>query len=215
MAKTAATPDATDPAMRADARRNRDRVLGAARTVFSEHGTDASLRDVARRAGVGIGTLYRHFPTREALLEALVGHGFDGLSAAAEELLTAESPGDALISWLRDLAAGTTTYHGLPASVMAAVHDEESWLHESCAAMRAGGARLLTRAQEAGAVRSDVTMEELLALVAGISWVSERIPAQADLADRLLSLTMEGVQRQGGRGEAHPVVTPGDRDTRP
>ncbi|MER5426751.1 TetR/AcrR family transcriptional regulator [Streptosporangium roseum] len=195
MAKAAATPATTDPAMRADARRNRERVLTAARTVFSEQGTDASLRDVARRAEVGIGTLYRHFPTREALLEALVGHGFDRLNSTARELLTAASPADALVSWLRDFAAGTTTYHGLPASVMAAVQDEGSRLHASCAAMRTAGARLLARAQEAGSVRPDVTVEELLTLAAAIAWASEQSRGRTDLTDRLLSLTVQGIQR--------------------
>ncbi|GAA3068615.1 TetR/AcrR family transcriptional regulator [Streptosporangium carneum] len=196
MVKATETPTSAEPAMRADARRNRDRVLAAARTVFSEQGTDASLRDVARRAGVGIGTLYRHFPTREALLEALIGHGFDRLCAAADELLTAPSPGDALTTWLHDFAVGSATYRGLPASVMSGVQDEGSELHRSCVSMRAAAARLLTRAQEAGAVRSDLVIEELLTLGAAIAWANEQIPGRANLTDRLLSLTMQGIQHR-------------------
>src|SRR5688572_25840113 len=84
----------TPPEPRADARRNRDLLLAEARKAFAEHGTDASLRDIARRAGVGIGTLYRHYPTRDALLEAVLRDGFDALRQAADELSTAPAPGD-------------------------------------------------------------------------------------------------------------------------
>ncbi|MCG5217061.1 TetR/AcrR family transcriptional regulator [Streptosporangium sp. KLBMP 9127] len=178
---------------RADARRNRDLLLATAREAFAEQGIEASLRDVARRAGVGIGTLYRHFPTREALLEALLRDGFDRLRGTAEELLTSASPGEALQVWMRELARRSTTYRGLPESVMAALHDEESELHVSCEAMRAAGGRLLARAQEAGAVRADLTTVELLSLTAGIAWVSEQSPDGPGVADRLLSLVTTGL----------------------
>ncbi|MEV8637755.1 helix-turn-helix domain-containing protein [Streptosporangium sp. NPDC051023] len=191
--KATDAPTVSEPAMRADARRNHDRVLTAARTVFSEQGTEASLRDVARRAGVGIGTLYRHFPTREALLEALIGHGFDKLGASARELLTADSPADALITWLHDFAVGSAIYRGLPASVMTGIRDEESELHRSCVAMRAAAGRLLARAQEAGAVRPDLAIEELLTLGTAIAWANEQVPGRAGLTDRLLSLTTQGI----------------------
>src|SRR6266702_3437058 len=88
--------------MRADAQRNNARLLTAAATVFTEHGADdASLEEIARRAGVGIGTLYRHFPTRQALLEAVYRDQVEALRARAEELREAESPGDAFAEWLR------------------------------------------------------------------------------------------------------------------
>ncbi|WP_436758563.1 TetR/AcrR family transcriptional regulator [Streptosporangium sp. V21-05] len=189
--------------MRADARRNYEQLLAVAREAFAEHGTEASLRDVARRAGVGIGTLYRHFPTREALLEALMSSGFDALRVRAEGLLAAPSPHDALLTWLRELAAGSTTYRGLPESVMAALREEGSELHASCHAMRAAGGRLLARAQESGAVRADLTAAELLALVAGIAWVSEQSAGQAGLIDRLLSVTATGFA-----ADRPPVTTP-------
>lgn len=176
---------------RVDARRNYDQLLTVARQAFAEQGTDASLRDIARRAGVGIGTLYRHFPTREALLEALLSNAFDELRTRAEHLATAEPPRAALLTWLGEVATGSTTYRGLPASVLAALHDETSPLHESCAAMRAAGAELLRQAQHAGEVREDVTMDELLALAAGIAWAGEQAPGQG-LTERLLSLASNG-----------------------
>ncbi|MEQ4206287.1 helix-turn-helix domain-containing protein [Actinopolymorpha sp. B9G3] len=186
-------------AMRADARRNYERLLAVARDVFAEHGTDASLRDVARRAGVGIGTLYRRFPTRESLLEAIVRDGFDNLRTSAQELLGAQLPRDALLTWLRQLAAGSATFRGLPESVMAALHDEDSELHASCQAMRTAGAQLLDRAQRSGAVRADVTADELLALAAGVAWVSKQSPGGAALVDRLLTLANDGLATERGR----------------
>lgn len=178
--------------LRADARRNYDLLVSVARAAFAEHGVDASLRDIARQAGVGIGTLYRHFPTREALVEALLSERFDDLRARADSLLTSASPGTALFDWLRQLAVGSTTYRGLPESVLGALRDDESRLHASCAAMRAAGGRLLDRAQQAGDVRADVVMNELLSLAAGIAWASEQSPGQTDLVDRLLSMAMHG-----------------------
>ncbi|GIG65605.1 TetR/AcrR family transcriptional regulator [Phytomonospora endophytica] len=177
---------------RADARRNAQVLLDAAREAFAEHGTDASLRDVARRAGVGIGTLYRHFPAREALLEALLRDDFDRLTAHAAEL-AGTPPLPALMAWLRELAVGQRTIRGLPESVLVALRDEESQLHASCKSMRDAGGRLLASAQEAGAVRADLTANELLALVAGLVWASEYAPDSSARLDRLLMVAMEGV----------------------
>ncbi len=180
---------------RADARRNYDLLLTAAEAAFREHGTDASLRDIARRAGVGIGTLYRHFPTREALLEALLRSRFDWLRVVADELLAEDDvPRIALMAWLRHLTTGQTTYLGLPESVLAGLSDEESELHASCVGMRTAAARLLRRAQDAREVRADVTTDELFALAAGIAWASEHT-GRPELVDKLLSVAMFGLYR--------------------
>lgn len=177
------------------ARRTYELLLAVAREAFAENGTDASLRDIARRADVGIGTLYRHFPTREALLEALLRKRFDELRESAQAMLAAPcpAPGEALLTWLGELSAGSSTYRGLPQSVMAALRDESSQLHASCAAMRTSAGQLLHRAQQAGAVRADVTAEELLALAAGVAWASEQSTGQTDLVHRLLSIAMHGL----------------------
>src|ERR1051325_4645801 len=103
--------------MRADAQKNYDHLLAVARAVFTEHGADASLRDVARKAGVGLGTLYRHFPTREALLEALLRTSFDELTERASELETSGASDDALVSWLREAVAVAHNYSGAIASM--------------------------------------------------------------------------------------------------
>ena len=179
--------------MRADARRSRESLLEAARDAFAEHGTEVSLREVARRAGVGIGTLYRHFPTREALIEACLSHGLDALSSQAEELLGSDLAGEALDAWLFAFIAGSTRYQGLPGSLMAAMRDPASQLHHSCQAMRTAAARLLARAQQSGQVRGDLTIDELLALTAGIAWVGHQAPESAELTSRLFDLVRVGI----------------------
>jgi AcrR family transcriptional regulator len=178
---------------RVDARRNYDLILDVAREAFAEHGIDTSLRDIARRAGVGIGKLYRHFPTREALLDVLLSRGFDRLRERADDLLASPRPRDALCAWLTELAAGSATYRGLPASILTALQDESSELHASCAAMRGAGARLLERAARTGAVRADITVDDLLALVAGVVWASDQSAGSSGRLERLLAMMMGGL----------------------
>lgn len=182
----------TQATTRRNSSANRELLLDAARDLVAEHGTDASLREIARRAGVGIGTLYRHFPTREALLEALLNANFDNLRARADGLLDSPAPGDALLTWLGELAAGAATYQGLPESIMNALADEESLLHASCAKMKSRVGELLVRAQEAGSIRSDVTVSDVVALVLGLAWAAERAGEGSDLAARLLSTASQG-----------------------
>ena len=119
MTTKTATPDSPTPPLRADARRNRERLLEVARGSFIEHGPEASLDDIAKRAGLGIGTLYRHFPTREVLQEAVLRDGIDRLRADAERRLDAAAPFDALASWLDEMLVFSTTYRGLTASMIA------------------------------------------------------------------------------------------------
>ena len=173
--------------MRADARKNYDRLLAVASVVVTEEGADASLRDIARRAEVGLGTMYRHFPTREALLEALLRSNFDELAAKAAELESADSAGEALRSWLRDFVACADNYRGIIAAMVAAIEDPESALHASCTGMKAAGARLLARAQAAGAARTDIDSTDLYALGAALAWVNDQ-PAFASRADHLFDI---------------------------
>src|SRR6478752_1787086 len=107
--------------MRADARKNYDRLLVVAREVVTEHGAAASLRDVARKADVGLGTLYRHFPTREALIEALLRTDVDELRAQAADLELSGTPEDALLTWFRGSVAITHEYRGLSGLLVAAL----------------------------------------------------------------------------------------------
>ena len=170
--------------MRADARKNYDQLLAVARDVFSKEGADASLRDVARRAEVGMGTLYRHFPTREALLEALLRSSFDALAMRANELEQCEASDQALVAWLREIIGFTHEHRGVIAPMMGAIEDPGSALHVSCVSLRAAGASLLARAQADGVARTDLDGSALFDLIAALAWLREQ-PSHAARADHL------------------------------
>lgn len=184
--------------MRADARRNFERLVTVAAAAFAEHGPDAPLDEIARRAGVGIGTLYRHFPTRQALLEAVYREQMEALAAEAEELFAATSPGDALATWLRSVLAYNVTYRGLKEALLhGAGGGQGSELVSSAHAhMRAAGAALLTRAQQAGAMRDDLDIMDLLRLVYGIALANEKAPESAIRANRCLLIMIDGLRHQ-------------------
>lgn len=175
--------------MRADARRNYERLLAEARNAFAEHGADFSLEEIARRAGVANGTLYGHFPTRRALLEALMGDRMRALAAAGAEALAAP-PFDGLAAWARAAVTHAATYRGLGATMMEAVEDETSELHAACKAVLAAGDDLVARAVASGEVRPDVTAEDVYALVTASAWAGEQsAPAQGE---RLLAFGLDG-----------------------
>ncbi len=178
--------------MRADAKKNYEHLLAIAGTVVTEGGADASLRDVARRAGVGLGTLYRHFPTRDALLEALLRSGFDGLTAKAGKLELSDSPDRALMSWLGDVVALAHSHRGVIVPMVAAIDDPNSALHASCVTMKAAGARLLARAQAEGMAREDVDGADLFALVGALAWIHDQ-PSLAPRADHLFRLVASAI----------------------
>ncbi len=204
--------------VRADGRRSHGDLLAAARETFAEQGTDASLREVARRAGVSIATLYRHFPTREALLEALLRHAFDTLRARAADLLTAPDPDQALMTWIGELTTASARYDGLPASVMGALHDPGSTLHASCAGLRTAASDLLARAQRSGHMRADLEADELLATVYAMAWAARQAARAATARDRFLQLLVDGLAARPAQpdanrsapqhGQAHPQPTP-------
>ena len=193
-------PDAPAPAQRgkrADAQRNYEHLLGVARTVVQEQGTEASLRDIARRSGVGLGTLYRHFPTRDALLEALLRQGFDRLAAEAAALAASDDPDAALTAWLRAFTLGAGTFHGLSGSLMATLADEQSPLHASCLGMREAAGRLLRRAQDSGSIRRDIDGIDLFALVNALSWIADQAPSLNARREQHFRLIMDGLRAPG------------------
>jgi len=178
--------------MRADARKNRDHLLEVARDVVNEQGADASLRDIARRAGVGLGTLYRHFPRREALLEALLRTRFDALTTRARELETSTSPDKALITWLHEIVAVTHNFRGAIALMVAAIAEPDSALHASCVTMKAAGTQLLLRAQAEGLTRADLNGTDLFALISALAWLHDQ-PSFATRADHLTNVVASAV----------------------
>jgi AcrR family transcriptional regulator len=187
--------------MRTDGQKNFDRILAVARTVVTREGANASLRDIARKAGVGLGTLYRHFPTREALLEALLRTNFDDLASRATELETSVSPADALVSWIRETVVVAHRLRGVTTAMMAAIEDPDSALHCSCVAMRSAGGRLLARAQDRGMARKDVDGADLFALIAALAWLRDQ-PSHSPRADHILGVVASAILTKQGSTNA-------------
>ncbi|GAA2630443.1 TetR/AcrR family transcriptional regulator [Dactylosporangium fulvum] len=196
-------PTSTRLAMRADAQRNYQRLLAAASVTVAEQGAEASMEEIARRAGLGSTTLHRHFPTRQAMLEAVFQDRIESLCAKARELLTDPAPDAALITWLRAFVAHAATQRGLAAALTTADGGEEPPQDETCRTMiRAAGAKLLARAQQAGSVRRDLTIGTLLTLVNAIALITERRPDGAEQADQLLDVVIGGIHRETSTGRS-------------
>jgi AcrR family transcriptional regulator len=178
--------------LRADAARNRERVLEAAKAVFSAGGTEASLEAVAKRAGVGIGTLYRHFPTREALFEAVYRREVQQLSELAEQLRDAADPVDALRRWLRSNVELVATKKGMSAALALAIQRPELHAYAFDRLTEAVGA-LLDRAAAAGEIRSDVSSEDLLRTLIGMCHMHDQPGWQASVL-RMVDVFVDGLR---------------------
>lgn len=171
---------------RKDAARNYDALLGAAREAFAEHGAEASLEDVARRAGVGIGTLYRNFPSRRHLFESLYADEVDALCRVAREV-AGLAPWEALTAWLDRFAGYLVTKR----AVREALNDESEIFAACRDSMYAAGTPLFERAQRAGEARTDMDFADLLRMVAGITATTFDDDAQRD---RVLAIALDGVR---------------------
>jgi AcrR family transcriptional regulator len=175
---------------RADAARNYDRLLVAARDAFTTEGEDASLEGIARAAGVGIGTLYRNFPTRQALLEAVYIEEVEGICRAVQEFDDQE-PWQALTGWLRRFADYATTKKALAGELMAYM-DESSEVFLHCRhAIKAAGTPLLEAAQRSGDVRPDVRFMDVVRMIGGIATIPNAEPGQVD---RILAVALDGLR---------------------
>ena len=185
---------ASAPPLRADALRNQERLIEAAREAFAEHGPEASLDEIAKRAGVGIGTLYRRFPTREVLQEAVLRDGIDRLHADAVRRLDAAAPFDAVAAWLDELLVFATTYRGLTASMMMTLLKQEPEFSASCVAMKSSITALVERAQAAGELRPDADPVDIVKLVNAIGLATE--PGREGLVRgrRMLAVTLDGLR---------------------
>lgn len=185
---------------RADARRNHEQLVEHARISFAESGMDASLDEIARRAGVASGTLYRHFPTRLDLLEAVLAEQIAEVVALGRELLAADDEFDALSTWLRAALAHGMTYRGLSAAVMNSALDHPNELVSAWhAQMFEVGAELLTRARRSRAIIADTDAGDVLKLVGAIAWAVQAPPDGSAQADRLLTLLLNGLHHSGGK----------------
>jgi AcrR family transcriptional regulator len=183
-------PEKSRP-IRADAAANRAQILVAARAVFTERGGRTSLNEVVRRAGVGPGTLYRHFPDLQALLVALIQEDVDDLCAYGRRLATAADPDEALRQWLRAFVLHTSRMRGLPAEHLAMSSDPEqlnnlSALHDAILKI---GAELLERCRRPGSRSAPgPDVRDLLRLASAIAWAGQQAPDDEELTDRLLAL---------------------------
>lgn len=175
---------------RADAARNYDKVVAAAREAFGERGASTSLEEIARRAGVGIGTLYRNFPNRQSLLEAVYVGEVEDVSRSATEFEQLE-PWEALSGWLHRLVGYLTTKHALAAEMLDYM-DRDAPLFQACrAVLFEAGEPLLARAKAAGAVRDDVELKDIIMMIGGIAKYSASDPRQIE---RMVDIALDGLR---------------------
>ena len=186
----ASTPALLRRPKRADARRNYEKVLAAAREEFAEGGESTALEQIARRAGVGIGTLYRHFPTRQALLEAVYLEEVEEVCRAAEQL-QGDDPWTALERWFERFIAYMATKQALAGELLNYL-EPDTELFKSCrAALFAAGEPLLQRAQAAGVVRADVTIGQVMQMVIAIAKTAGSEPGQVE---HLVRIVLDGLR---------------------
>lgn len=175
--------------MRSHAQRNYDQILRAATTVFAESGPDASLNEIARRAGVGPGTLYRHFPNRQTLQAAVLEERVERLCGEGAELLSLPDADTALAQWLRLLLLHTRSDRGLGAAALTGTTDQGA---QCRAAIEEAAALLVARAKDSGTVRSDTSADDLVHLMAGIGLATE-VHSDSAQAERLLGTVLRGI----------------------
>ena len=191
-AVTPLSPVAVRP-MRADAQRNRDKLIEIATSTFTDSGVDVALEEIARRADVGIGTLYRHFPTRETLVMAVYRKQIDDLEAAARELPLTHSPADALREWMRGFVRYGAVKRGLVALLRSMIETETNLFDEARATLLASAGSLMTTAAEAGEIRPDFEPGDVIRALGGICMATDRPDAGAS-ALALVDLVFDGLR---------------------
>ena len=184
---------------RADSVRNRERVLQAAKAVFAEGGPAGSLEGVARRAGVGVGTLYRHFPTRELLFEAVYRREVEQLVAIAEQLGTDLPPLEALRRWMHANVEFVATKKGMSAALAVAVHASSDLTAYSMDRLGRALEALLRRAAEAGVIRGDISAEDILRTIVGLCYTHDKPGWQGNVR-RLVDVFVDGMRQRPNPG---------------
>jgi AcrR family transcriptional regulator len=179
---------------RTDSVRNRERVLEAARAVFAAGGPEASLEAVARRAGVGVGTLYRHFPTRQSLFEAVYRQEVEQLVALAEQFGENVAPLEALRRWLHANVAFVATKKGMSAALAVAVHASSDLSAYSMDRLGRALETLLQRARAAGVIRDDISAEDILRAIVGLCYTHDKPGWQGNVL-RLVDVFVDGMRR--------------------
>lgn len=185
--------------LRADARKNRDAILSAAREAFEDEGVLVSLDGIALRAGVGNATLYRNFATREDLLAAVIESSIEAALVEADELASSLTPQEALAEWLVSLAWQLRRWHDLPTCVASALTESASPMASACSPLQDRTAELLARAQASGDASDAVTGDDLYTLVTALSWGIDRFGDDEAAARRRVALATAGVFREPAR----------------
>ncbi|MDT7577968.1 MAG: hypothetical protein QOH17_4301 [Pseudonocardiales bacterium] len=194
--------------MRADARRNQEKLVAVAEQAFAEHGAGASLDDIAKRAGVGPGTLYRHFPTREALQEAVYRGAIEELAARGTTLATTLAPGPALEAWVTMLVEHMGARRDLATALTASLGKQSEVFVDSHRLMHSTGKALVEAAKNAGVVRADLDQRDLLWMAHGVAQATEG-DGGAQRGERLLSVLLAGMKPVSPDGAA--ATTPEQR----
>jgi AcrR family transcriptional regulator len=180
--------------MRADAQRNRERLIEVARQVFREQGYDASLDEVAKRAGVGAGTLYRHFPSREVLLDAIMQSWVDRVNESADKVLAHEGPPrELLLAWFESYVALISLHKGGPAKITQAMGDDASPIVTKCQTLTAATNRIVERLQEENALREHVEAVQMARLVGGVATVADNADLDRAAVRPLLEVIADGM----------------------
>ncbi|WP_426245762.1 TetR/AcrR family transcriptional regulator [Nocardioides sp. LHG3406-4] len=182
--------------MRADAKRNHDRIVDVAREVFREQGYDASLDQIAKRAGVGAGTLYRHFPTRDALLDAMMQSWVDRVQVAVEKAVGHEGePRDLLLLWFDEYIGLISSYRGGPAKITSAMGDPDSPIRTKCEVLRAATGRVISRLSDEKALRDGVDPLQVARLVGGVAAVADQAELDPGAVRPMLEVVADGLLR--------------------
>jgi AcrR family transcriptional regulator len=191
---------------RADALRNRDRLLDAAKTVFGAGGPEASLEAVAKTAGVGIGTLYRHFPTREALFEAVYRHEVQQLADLAERLKKQKRPIEALREWMRSIIKFVATKKGMSTALALAIAKDSDLVSSSSEQLTRAIGLLLQQAIAAGEIRADVSAEDLLRTIVGMCYTHDQ-PGWQNNVLRLVDVFVDGLRSRSTQRRTNQKTT--------
>lgn len=190
--------DATAKPLRADAQRNRDNLVEAARAVFREQGAEASLDDIAKRAGVGAGTLYRHFPTRDDLIDAVMKDWSERISADAHAVVVDDAPTrEVLRTWFGRFVENVGIYRGAAAKLQSAMDDETSPIYRKCQVLTAANADVLAHLAERGDLRDDVDDRQVMRLVSGVASVADNAKLAPGESFGMLDIVIEGIVRPG------------------
>ncbi len=178
--------------MRADAQRNRAKIVDAARLAFRDKGYDAPLDEIAKMAGVGPGTLYRHFPNRESLMDAVMQTWVDNVAVATDKALATQgSARDVLLTWLKSYVKLVSTYKGNPAKITAAIDDPSSPIAHKCTTLKAANLRIIERLD--GGLRPGVDSTQLARLIGGVAAVADQSDLSEEQTLPLLEILANGL----------------------